>query len=76
MADVNKRFQNWALRTETGRVKATLDSKREDTLRRYMDAVTGLCTMEAKVCECTVSRQMGQNGHRICGVFCLFCRCG
>jgi len=51
MADVNKRFQNWALRTEPGRVKATLDSKREDTLRRYMDAVTRLCTMEAKVRE-------------------------
>jgi hypothetical protein len=51
MADINKRFQNWALRTEPGRVKATLDSKREDTLRRYMDAVTRLCSMEAKVRE-------------------------
>ena len=34
------------------------------------------CQGSRRVQKCTVSRQMGQNGHRICGVFCLFCRCG
>jgi hypothetical protein len=39
---------NWEIKTDTTRMKETLDTLRPDMLKRYEAAVTSLCEMEVK----------------------------
>jgi hypothetical protein len=48
MSDPNQRLIAWQTKTDTGRVKATLDTLRPDMLKHYEAAVAGLCEMETK----------------------------
>ena len=48
MTDPNQRQMNWQIKTDTGRMKQTLDTLRPDMLKRYEAAVAGLCEMEVK----------------------------
>jgi hypothetical protein len=48
MTDPNQRRMNWQIKTETGKVKAILDDRRPDMLKRYEAAVASLCEMEVK----------------------------
>ena len=48
MTDPNKRLMNWQTKTDTARMKETLDALRPDMLKRYEAAVASLCEMETK----------------------------
>jgi hypothetical protein len=48
MTDPTQRLNNWTIKTETGKVKAILDDKRPDMLKRYEAAIASLCEMETK----------------------------
>jgi len=48
MTDPNQRRMNWEIKTDTTRMKQTLDTLRPDMLKRYEAAVTSLCEMEVK----------------------------
>ena len=48
MSDPNQRLLAWQTKTDTGRVKATLDTLRPDMLKHYEAAVASLCEMETK----------------------------
>jgi len=48
MTDPNQRIANWQIKTDTGKVKAILDDRRPDMLRRYEAAMASLCEMEVK----------------------------
>jgi len=48
MSDSNQRLIAWQIKTDTGRVKATLDTLRPDMLKHYEAAVASLCEMETK----------------------------
>ena len=49
MTDPHQRLIAWQIKTDTGRVKATLDTLRPDMLKHYEAAVASLCEMETKV---------------------------
>jgi len=49
MTDPNQRLIAWQTKTDTGRVKAALDTLRPDMLKHYEAAVASLCEMETKV---------------------------
>ena len=46
--DPNQRQMNWQIKTDTGRMKETLDTLRPDMLKRFEAAVVSLCEMETK----------------------------
>ena len=46
MSDPNQRPTAWKIKTNTGRVKETLDTLRPDMLKHYEAAVASLCEME------------------------------
>ena len=48
MSDSNQRLLNWQIKTDTGRVKETLDALRPEMLAHYKAAVASLCEMETK----------------------------
>ena len=48
MSDPNQRQMNWQIKTDTGRVKETLDTLRPDMLKHFEAAVASLCEMETK----------------------------
>jgi hypothetical protein len=48
MTDPNQRQMNWQIKTDTTRMKETLDTLRPDMLKRYEAAVASLCEMEVK----------------------------
>ena len=48
MSDPNQRLTAWQIKTDTGRVKATLDTLRPEMLEHYKAAVTQFCATEAK----------------------------
>jgi hypothetical protein len=48
MSDPNQRLIAWQIKTDTGRMKATLDTLRPDMLKHYEAAVASLCEMETK----------------------------
>ena len=48
MTDSNQRLTAWQVKTDTGRMKATLDSLRPEMLEHYKAAVASLCEMETK----------------------------
>ena len=48
MTDSNQRLIAWQIKTDTGRVKETLDALRPDMLKHYEAAVVSLCEMETK----------------------------
>ena len=48
MTDPNQRIANWTTKTDTDRMKQTLDTLRPDMLKRYEAAVASLCEMEVK----------------------------
>jgi len=48
MTDPNQRLMNWQIKTDTGRMKETLDTLRPDMLKHYEAAVASLCEMETK----------------------------
>ena len=48
MSDPNQRLMNWQTKTDTGRMKETLDTLRPDMLKRFEAAVASLCQMEVK----------------------------
>ena len=48
MTDPNQRQMNWQIKTDTARMKETLDTLRPDMLKRYEAAVVSLCEMEVK----------------------------
>ena len=48
MTDPNQRLTAWQIKTDTGRMKATLDSLRPEMLEHYKAAVANLCEMETK----------------------------
>jgi hypothetical protein len=48
MTDPNQRLMNRQIKTDTGRMKETLDTLRPDMLKRYEAAVASLCEMETK----------------------------
>jgi hypothetical protein len=48
VTDPNQRQMNWQIKTDTARMKETLDALRPDMLKRYEAAVAGLCEMETK----------------------------
>ena len=48
MSDPNQRQMNWQIKTDTGRMKETLDALRPDMLNHYEAAVASLCEMETK----------------------------
>jgi hypothetical protein len=48
MTDPNQRRMNWQIKTDTSRMKETLDALRPDMLKRYEAAVASLCEMEMK----------------------------
>jgi hypothetical protein len=48
MTDPNQRQMNWQTKTDTVRMKQTLDTLRPDMLKRYEAAVASLCEMETK----------------------------
>ena len=48
MSDPNQRLMNWQIKTDTARMKETLDTLRPDMLKRFEAAVASLCEMETK----------------------------
>ena len=48
MTDPNQRLTAWQVKTNTGRVKETLDALRPEMLEHYKAAVASLCEMETK----------------------------
>ncbi len=48
MTDPNQRLTAWQIKTDTGRVKETLDALRPEMLVHYKAAVASLCEMETK----------------------------
>ena len=48
MTDPNQRQMNWQTKTDTTRMKETLDTLRPDMLKHYEAAVLGLREMEVK----------------------------
>jgi hypothetical protein len=48
MTDPNQRRMNWQIKTDTSRMKQTLDTLRPYMLKRYEAAVASLCEMETK----------------------------
>ena len=48
MSDPNQRVNNWAIKTETDKVKQILDDMRPNMLKRYEAAVASLCEIEVK----------------------------
>jgi hypothetical protein len=48
MTDPNQRLLAWQTKTDTGRMKQTLDALRPDMLKHYEAAVASLCEMETK----------------------------
>jgi hypothetical protein len=48
MSDQNQRLMNWQIKTDTGRMKETLDTLRPNMLKHYEAAVASLCEMETK----------------------------
>ena len=48
MSDSNQRLVAWQIKTDTGRVKETLDALRPEMLAHYKAAVASLCEMETK----------------------------
>ena len=48
VTDPNQRLIAWQIKTDTGRVKETLDTLRPDMLKHYEAAVASLCEMETK----------------------------
>ena len=48
MTDPNQRLIAWEIKTDTGRMKQTLDALRPDMLKHYEAAVASLCEMEVK----------------------------
>jgi hypothetical protein len=48
MTAPNQRRMNWQTKTDTTRMKETLDALRPDMLKRYEAAVASLCEMEVK----------------------------
>jgi hypothetical protein len=48
LTDPNQRQMNWQIKTDTARMKQTLDTLRPDMLKRYEAAVASLCEMEVK----------------------------
>jgi hypothetical protein len=48
MSDPNQRLMNWQIKTDTGRMKQTLDTLRPDMLKHFEAAVASLCEMETK----------------------------
>ena len=48
MIDPNQRQMNWQIKTDTARMKETLDTLRPAMLKRYEAAVASLCEMETK----------------------------
>ena len=49
MTDPNQRLIAWQMKTDTGRMKETLNTLRPDMLKHYEAAVASLCEMETKV---------------------------
>jgi hypothetical protein len=48
MSDSNQRLIAWQIKTDTGRMKETLDALRPEMLEHYKAAVASLCEMETK----------------------------
>ena len=48
MSDSNQRLVAWQIKTDTGRMKETLDALRPEMLEHYKAAVASLCEMETK----------------------------
>ena len=48
MTDPNQRIIAWEIKTDTTRMKETLDTLRPDMLKRFEAAVASLCEMEVK----------------------------
>jgi hypothetical protein len=48
MSDPNQRLMNWQIKTDTGRMKDTLDTLRPNMLKHYEAAMASLCEMEVK----------------------------
>jgi hypothetical protein len=48
VTDSNQRLIAWQTKTDTGRMKETLDTLRPDMLKHYEAAVASLCEMETK----------------------------
>ena len=48
MTDPNQRLTAWQTKTDTGRMKETLDALRPEMLEHYKAAVASLCEMETK----------------------------
>ena len=48
MTDPNQRVMNWQIKTDTGRMKETLDTLRPNMLKHFEAAVVSLCEMETK----------------------------
>ena len=48
MTDPNQRRMNWQIKTDTGRMKETLDTLRPNMLKHFEAAVASLCEMETK----------------------------
>ena len=48
MSDPNQRIMSWEIKTDTGRMKETLDTLRPNMLKHYEAAVASLCEMETR----------------------------
>ena len=48
VTDANQRIMAWQIKTDTARMKETLDTLRPEMLKRYEAAVASLCEMEVK----------------------------
>jgi len=48
MSDPNQRLIAWQIKTDTGRMKETLDSLPPEMLKHYKAAAASLCEMETK----------------------------
>ncbi|MCX6842043.1 MAG: hypothetical protein NTX53_07180 [candidate division WOR-3 bacterium] len=48
MSDSNQRLIAWQMKTDTSRMKETLDALRPEMLEHYKAAVASLCEMETK----------------------------
>jgi hypothetical protein len=48
MSDPNQRIMSWEIKTDTARMKQTLDTLRPNMLKHFEAAVVSLCEMETK----------------------------
>jgi hypothetical protein len=48
MSDPNQRIMSWEIKTDTARMKQTLDTLRPNMLKHFEAAVASLCEMETK----------------------------